>query len=123
MRRSCRYRRPLLEPEPVGEGVDGHGVTFDEFAFEDPPRQGVEHTPLKRPLEWSRAVGGVVSFAHELLLGRVGSCAFSVYLLRFIANHPNPRAKDGSGHDCSRLSNGGARLAALGVAQCVRAMP
>ena len=33
--------------------------------------QGVVHTSLERPLQGSRAVGGIVSFAHELLLGRI----------------------------------------------------
>ena len=53
-----------LEPESQFPFEPGQYITIGV--------EGVEHTPPDRPLQRSRAVGGIVSFAHELLLRRIG---------------------------------------------------
>jgi len=67
---SWRCRGPLLEPELVG-GFNRDDVTIDESPSRIRIAKASEHTALDLLLQWSRAVRGVVSFRHKLLLGGV----------------------------------------------------
>ena len=59
------HRLPQFERQVVAGGVHHHLTSLRKLAIEHPCRQRVEHQPLQRALERSRAVGRV-----ETLLGQ-----------------------------------------------------
>ena len=61
-------------------GVDGDGVAFGEVAGEEAFGEGVFELLLDGAFEGAGAVGGVVAFVHEQVLGGVGDFQLHVAL-------------------------------------------
>lgn len=73
-------RSGFFEMEGVSVGVDVYGVAFGEVAGEDFFGEGVFQFSLDGALQGTGAVGGIVAFVHEQILGGVAHFQFNLTL-------------------------------------------
>ena len=70
-----------LEFERAVFGIDMDGLTLADFPFEDVDAERVENFFLDRALQRAGAINGIVTFARNQFLGRIGKIERDLLLL------------------------------------------